>query len=329
MYPIVMNNGNNNTTLTRIVEIINKSKSGVILIPQNPTVDAIAASTSLYLGLTKMGKSVSLACSNNVQSDLTASDKFKNVIGAEGDALMISFPYVEGSIDKVDYNIQGDFFNLVITPRQGYPKLNPNQVNYSYTGGTVDFFVVIDSPTLNNLGSIYTNNQDQFTGKDIINIDRHLTNAYFGTVNYVNKTISSISELILKILQTLNVQIDKDIATNLYAGIAFSTNNFTSYSTNADTFENIATLLRLGAIKKTVRKAEPPKIFPNMNINQPKPFTPPQPIKPTFSQTPETQPITPIEKVELEKKPQDQQFEEGNNPQDYLRPKIFKGGGLI
>ena len=49
------------------------------------------------------------------------------------------------------------------------------------------------------------------------------------------------------------VEIDRDMATNLYAGAAASTNNFTSYSTNADTFEHIATLLRLGAVKKTFK----------------------------------------------------------------------------
>lgn len=318
-----MNNSTN--SLNRIAEIINKGKSGVIILPQNPSIDAIAASTALYLGLNKMGKNVSLACSTKINSDLTASDKFKNIISAEGDALMISFPYTEGAIDKVDYNIQGDFFNLIITPRQGYPKLNPNQVNYSYTGGSIDFFIIIDSPTLNNLGEIYTENQAQFTGHDIINIDRHLTNSYFGTVNFVDKTISSISELILKVLQTLKIELDRDMATNLYAGIASSTNNFTSYSTNANTFENIATLLRAGAIKKTVKKPEAPKIFSG--------FTPPspQPIKPSFSPSPEIKPITPIEKVETEKQPSQSNFEQNQsqNPSDVLKPKIFRGGGLI
>ncbi|KKQ24634.1 MAG: Phosphoesterase RecJ domain protein [Candidatus Roizmanbacteria bacterium GW2011_GWC2_37_13] len=301
---------NNQQTLSRILEIVNKGKSGVIIIPPNSTVDAVAASTSLYLGLTKMGKNVSLACSQKPTTDLTAGDKFQNIIGSGGDSLMISFPYTDGSIDKVDYNIQGESFNLVVTPRPGFQKLNPSQVNYSYTGGVVDFIIVVDAPTLNSLGEIYTGNQNQFTGRDIINIDRHLTNAYFGTVNLVNKTISSISELILSVLQSLKIEIDRDVATNLYAGVASATNNFTSYSTNADTFENIATLLRMGAVKKTFKKPAPvmPRVIPPT----------PRPIKPNFAPSVESQPVTPIEDVEKEK-----------NPQDWLKPKIFKGGGLI
>ncbi|MFH0979357.1 MAG: hypothetical protein V1803_00170 [Candidatus Roizmanbacteria bacterium] len=299
-----MNNQAN--TLARIIEIITKGKSGIIIIPPSPTIDVIAASTSFYLGLTKMGKNVSLTCSQKPVSDLTAGDKFQTVIGAGGDSLMISFPYTDGSIDKVDYNIQGESFNLVVTPRPGFQKLNPSKVNYSYTGGIVDFIIVIDAPTLNSLGEIYAENQNQFTGRDIINIDRHLTNAYFGTVNFVNKTISSISELILSVLLNFKIEVDRDMATNLYAGIASATNNFTSYSTNADTFENIATLLRMGAVKKTFKKPQPVMVRPRINSGRP-----------------ETQPVKSIEEVEKETQ------KESQSPTDWLKPKIFKGGGLV
>jgi len=315
---------NNQSTLLRIQEITTKCRSSVIIVPPNPSIDAIAASASLYLALNKMGKTVSLVCSQKPQSDLVASDKFQNIIGAGGDSLMVSFPYTDGAIDKVDYNIQGEAFNLIVTPRPGFQKLQPNQVNFSYTGGLVDMIIVIDAPTLNSLGTIYTDNQNQFTGKDIINIDRHLTNAYFGTVNYVNKTISSISELILSVLQTLRVEIDRDMATNLYAGTAASTNNFTSYSTNAETFEHIATLLRLGAVKKAFKKPAPVGASPTVSF-QAQPLRPqPNVINSMPGRNPETPKAAPIESVEKEtltEKPQ--------TSQEWLKPKIFKGGGLI
>ncbi|EKE14201.1 MAG: hypothetical protein ACD_12C00633G0002 [uncultured bacterium] len=313
---------NHQNTLARIQEITAKCRSAVIAVPPNPSIDAIAASTSLYLALSKMGKTVSIACTQKVQSDLIASDKFQNIIGAGGDSLMISFPYSDGAIDKVDYNIQGESFNLVVTPRPGHQKLNPNQVNFSYAGGLIDVIFVIDSPTLNSLGAIYTDNQNQFNGKDIINIDRHLTNAYFGTVNYVNKTISSISELILSVLQTLGTEIDRDIATNLYAGAAASTNNFTSYSTNADTFEHIAALLRAGAVKKAFKKPVSVNTQPAQSPQIMRPQ--PQVINSMPSRNLEAPKSGPIESVEVEaatEKPQ--------TSQEWLKPKIFKGGGLI
>lgn len=332
-----MNNQQN--TLMRLHEIITKGISGAIILPANPTVDAIASATALYLGLVKMGKNISLACAQTVSNDLTASDKIQSNLVTSGDNLVISFPYTDGAIDKVDYNIQGEFFNLIVTPRQGYPKMNPQQVKYSYSGGLLDFVIIIDSPTLNNLGSIYSDNQNMFQGREIVNIDRHLTNSFFGTINLVNKTSSSVSELILNILQQLKVEIDKDMATNLYAGVSAATNNFTSYSVNADTFEHIAMLMRSGALKKVIRK---PDFDPTMGSfaspppmrQQTQPFMPPTP-KPIQNQSSRIQ-VRPIgQGPEIQTKPINnvekatQNDDPSQSPQDWLKPKIFKGTGLI
>lgn len=315
-----MDNTNQNT-LSRLNQVVQKGSTGTIILPQNPSADTVAGATALYLGLHKMGKNVSLACSTKVSFNLTASDKIDSQLVTSGDNLVVSFPYSDGAIDKVDYNIKDNNFNLIITPRQGFAKLEPKQVKYSYSGGNLDFVIVIDSPTLNSLGALYSENEKQFQGRDIINIDRHLTNSFYGTINYVNKTSSSISELILKLLQSLGVEMDRDMATNLYAGIAASTNNFTSYSVTADTFENVAALLRMGAIKKSITKP-----------TQGRTFQPGRPIGPSFDQPPMNSPfgddyeesvdsMTPIEEVEKEPRGKPQ------TPQDWLKPKIFKGGG--
>lgn len=311
---MILSNENHSQTLSRIADIVAKNNSGVIILPPNPSVDAVAAGTSLYLGLLKMGKTVAIICSSPVENDLAGSDKIQNDLSVNGDSLVISFPYSDGAIDKVDYNIQGNRFNLIITPRPNQKKLDPSQVKYNYTGGSFEFIFVIDTPNLNSLGEVYINNQTQFQGKDIINIDRHLTNANFGTVNLVNKTISSISELVFKIIQTLQLEIDQDIATNLYAGIAASTNNFNSYSVNADTFETTAQLLRLGAVKKIFKKPAIP--------NRPSPFIATRPFNQSLSKK---NPPKPIESVEKEPVPDEKKVA----PQDWLKPKIFKGSGLV
>lgn len=334
---------NNANTLTRLVDILIKGASGAIVLPANPTADAVAAGCALYLGLTKLGKTVSLICANPpADFDLVALDKIQSQFAIQGDNLVVSFPYTDGSIDKVDYNIQGNNFNLIITPRPGYPKLDQKQVVFNYAGGTVDYIIVIDSATLNNLGPIYAENQNQFQGKDIVNIDRHLTNSFFGTVNFVNKTSSSVCELILKILQALKVEVDRDIATNLYGGIAAATNNFGSYSVSAETFENVAILMRMGAIKKMIKKQASQSAFhptqpeidddddylPPTQFSQSMRF-PQTPQKPKPVQSPaiktqsrEKQAVKPIGEVEKESTDQEQA-----PPQDWLKPKIFRGGG--
>lgn len=367
-------------TLTQINEAITKGISGVIVLPANPTNDAIASGTALYLGLSKIGKNVAILSASTPETQLAAADKIQNTFTTKGDNLVIAFPYTDGAIDKVDYNIQGDTFNLIITPRAGQPKLDPEKVNYSYTGGSVDFIITVDAPNLNSLGTIYTENQREFQGKTIINIDRHLINNMFGTVNYINKTSSSTSELVLKVLKELQCEIDKDMATNLYSGITGATNFFSSYSVNADTFEAASSLLKMGAVKRPPMRAPGASTFPGLGQPQPMAQQPmnQQPMgipnqppmrRPMQQQQPMNQPMQvkpmpqlqprPVQQAQPVQQPRQQQYqntinaydEEGdvpfdrpndkpvqqntnNNtnqqqaaPQDWLKPKIFRGGG--
>ncbi|MDA1316482.1 MAG: DHH family phosphoesterase [bacterium] len=330
----------------QIRDVLTKQESGIIAIPANPTPDAIAAATALYMALLKMGKNMSIVASVIPQSDLPGADKIKTSVTTGGDNLIVSFPYEDGTIDKVDYNIEGNRFNLVIVPRQGSNKLEPNDIQFSYTGGKVDFIITIDTPNLRSLGDIYAKNESMFSGKNIINIDRHLINNSFGTINLVSKSSSSTSELVMDVIQGLKIDLDKDMATNLYAGIQAATNNLTAYSVNAETYESVATLLRAGAQKRAMQPVQrapfpqrqnfgpqsyyqqPPMVpidFDQDPFIQPQPFQQPQPM---FQKSAMTNQAS-IDQVEKLSKPKE--FETNNSTQENpLKPKIFSGsGGLM
>ena len=304
----------------QIREVLAKQDSGIIAIAANPTPDAIAASTALYMALIKMGKNISIVASTIPQSDLPGADKIKTSLTTGGDNLIVSFPYQDGTIDKVDYNIEGERFNLIIVPREGSNKIQPNDVQFSYTGGKVDFIITIDAPNLKSLGDIYTQNESMFSGKNIINIDRHLINNSYGTINLVSKSSSSTSELVMKVIQGLNVEIDKTMATNLYAGIQTATNNLMAYSVNAETYESVAALMRAGAQKRVMP-------VPNMGNNMYGGQRPQYPQQGGFQSAMTRQ--SSIDQVETITQPKE--FESNNSSQENpLKPKIFSGsGGLL
>jgi hypothetical protein len=240
--------------VARAAHVLSEKNSISICLPNNPTLDAVAAGTALYMGLSALGKNIGLSCESQINPEfgIIGQDKIQSTLIADGDNLVVSFPYTEGSVDKVTYNIETDVFNLIIQPREGFSRLDPQKVKFSYAGGKPDAIVTIYAPTFNSLGKLYSAQPDQFTGVDIINIDRHFTNANFGSVNFVDKKSSSMSEMVLSLLQELKVTIDKDIATNLYTGIASATNNFSAHSVTAETFEMIALLMKSGAVKKPI-----------------------------------------------------------------------------
>lgn len=340
------------SSMSRAAEVINKAASLCICLPLNPGIDTLASGLSLYLSLTKQGKNVTLACTSDIAEsvNLIGVDKIQKTFTTGGDNLVISFPYKDGAIDKVTYNIEGNNFNLLIVPKTTEGKIKPSQIKYTYSGGKVDVIITLDAPSLDALGQIYSENGEQFKAVEIINIDRHINNTNFGTVHILEKQLSSTSEIVLRLFQSLNAEVDRDIATNLYAGILTATNNFTSYSVSDSTFEACAFLLKQGAVKRLVTtpkqvEVTSPKtsevVAPavesvaatdTINVKPEETFKTEQTFGSQFFVESDSSPETPsysespsqIEAKKIEKKEPKEE-----TPKDWLKPKIFKGRSLI
>ncbi|MBN4067807.1 bifunctional oligoribonuclease/PAP phosphatase NrnA [Alkaliphilus transvaalensis] len=82
---------------------------------------------------------------------------------------------------------------------------------------------------------------------NIINIDHHVSNDYFGDINIVDLEASSTSEIIYNVIENdLEVKIDKDIATCLHTGLMSDTGNFTYVNATSRTFYIASKLLEQG-----------------------------------------------------------------------------------
>ncbi len=326
----------NQNQLEKAVGLLSEYSAGVICLPQNPTEDAVASACALYMGLTKLGKNVSIACSTPITSTAQGSEKISTELATAGDSLVMSFPYEDGAIDKVDYYIQNDRFNIVVTPRPGHEKIDQNAVKYSFTGGVIEYIVTIDATSMRTLGDMFEKHQDILKGKPVINIDRHLTNTFFGAANFVNRNSSSNAELVMMILQSLSIELDREIATNLLNGIIASTANYSAPHTNAQTFEASAFLMKHGAGKPMSAPQQQPVAQPQSAAPAPAQMPArPQMRTPATQQTPSyPQPQQqPIASPTYQQPPSttapahndiDDLFDDGDDDDDWLKPSIFK-----
>ncbi len=90
--------------------------------------------------------------------------------------------------------------------------------------------------------------QDLLTGgMPVVNIDHHVSNSEFGTVNILDFKVSSAAEIILGLLKGWGFEITPDIATNLYTGVMTDTGKFSFSNTTANTFRVAAELVDAGA----------------------------------------------------------------------------------
>lgn len=324
--------------INQLRTLLEQTKGVLVTIPKNPTLDSMAAALSLYLTISARGKQATVVTPDPVIvefSHLVGIDKVKNNLNnGTGKNLVISFPYQEGSIEKVSYNIENGAFNLIIEPREGYPLITPENIQYSYSGGNIDLIFTIGVTRLAELDTLYQNNQALFHNSSVVNLDSHSHNQRFGRVNLVDPTVSSLSELTVALLSQLGLEFDPDIALNLLAGITNGSQNFTSGQTTADTFEAAAICLRFGG--KRVMTSTPPAFslpqtflqkIPTQSFTKPpvSHFPPEEAISPTkIAVGAKSQPVKPTIPP-----PKIQKQTSSPAPADWLKPKIYKGSTLL
>lgn len=81
----------------------------------------------------------------------------------------------------------------------------------------------------------------------IVNIDHHITNNKYGTINIIIDMASSSSEVIYLIFKALKYEISVNTATCLLTGILTDTGNFTNGGTTQQSIESASELLKIGA----------------------------------------------------------------------------------
>ena len=108
--------------------------------------------------------------------------------------------------------------------------------------------IVLDCSSPDRLGAISKN--IDFT-KPIANIDHHISNEYFGTVNLVQPERSSTCEIVYLLLMGF-IELDKEIATYLYLGILTDTGSFRYANTQAESLRHASELLSFGVDASSV-----------------------------------------------------------------------------
>ena len=108
-----------------------------------------------------------------------------------------------------------------------------------------ELLVIPDSSDLSRLGALY--DSTLFANRTLINIDHHVTNVRFGSINWIEPRAASTAEIMVEMCDGLNAPIDERIATCLLTGIATDTLVFRTSSTTPELLEVAARLVRTGA----------------------------------------------------------------------------------
>ncbi|MCB2288351.1 bifunctional oligoribonuclease/PAP phosphatase NrnA [Clostridium sp. CS001] len=99
---------------------------------------------------------------------------------------------------------------------------------------------------------------------ELINLDHHLSNEFYGDLNFVDTSASAAAEIVYEVLRLLDVKLDKEISACLYTSLLTDTGSFRHSSTTAVTHAIAGELINAGIDFSNIHRI----IFENKKIEK-------------------------------------------------------------
>lgn len=112
-----------------------------------------------------------------------------------------------------------------------------------------DAVIVLECPSPDRTGLA-----DEIRQLKILNMDHHLGNEHYGVVNWVETASPAVGEMVFRLAQALNVDLDPETANALYLTLVTDTGGFRFSNATPAAFEAAAELVTDGASPETVAK---------------------------------------------------------------------------
>ncbi len=237
-----------------LFDAIQKAYKILIALPKNPNADTLGSALALSAFLKKLNKEVDVVCEQKdfgSLSFLPGLEKVKQDISFFR-SFVISINTEKTKINEISYHkTVEEKVDINIKPKSG--TFAPSDVSFGTEQSSYDLLVCVDTPSLENLGDLYSKNAEMFFDTPKANIDNHAANENYGNINVIDITASSTAEILLELLKNYEeTLIDEDIATALLAGIIGSTNSFQHASTTPNSFLRASELISYGARQQEI-----------------------------------------------------------------------------
>jgi len=222
-------------------------------IGKNPNGDALGAALGFCLALKKLGKKVDVVSPTATlekYSFLPFINTIRHKLEGARDYI-ISVDINKEKLQQLRYEVEDNKLKIFITAKNG--NVEEKNVSLESSKFKYDLIIVLDTQDLENLGSIYDENSELFYETPVINIDNNPSNEYFGKINFVDVTASSVAEIVLSIISDIEKNLlDEEVSTSLLTGIISETESFQNKNTTPKSFLAASSLIAKGARKQDI-----------------------------------------------------------------------------
>lgn len=163
-------------------------------------------------------------------------------VGPDGDAVgsLLGMGYILEYLGKNPTLSLHDPLSDSLIETPGAEKIiGPSKVANHY-----DLIVVLDASSADRMGSVFRS--DAHKEIPIVVIDHHITNTYFGAVNWVAPECAATCQMLVYLADVLNVPLEGPLAEVLLTGLATDTLGFRTSNTDDRVLEAAMRLVRGG-----------------------------------------------------------------------------------
>ncbi|HSW98537.1 MAG TPA: hypothetical protein VLF71_01745 [Candidatus Saccharimonadales bacterium] len=233
-----------------IADRLKQSNNILVTVSNNPTVDQLASCIGLTLALNKMGKHATAVFSGAVPSTIEFLQPEKTIEKNTDSLRDFIIALDKAKADKLRYKVEDTVVRIFITPYK--TSISDKDLQFSQGDFNVDVVVAIGVHNQNDLDQAITAHGRILHDAVVATINT-LPGGELGTINWLDPSASSLSELVTQLLTSMDPQIlDGQMATSLLTGIVAETERFSNARTTPVTMSLSAALMSAGANQQLV-----------------------------------------------------------------------------
>lgn len=239
--------------MMEVAKKISESQNVLVALSSDPSVDEMATAIGLSLFLDKLGKRATAIYSGstpNALEFLKPEETFEPSVDTLQDFVIA---LNKDKADHLRYKLDGDFVKIFITPYK--TRIGKNDLEFSYGDFNVDLVLALDVANGVDLDAALREHGRIMHDATVVNITTN-DPGKFGEIEWSDKTASSISEMIAKLLYGVGskVEIEGPEATAFLTGIVAATNRFSNDKTTPETMQIASRLMGSGADQQLISK---------------------------------------------------------------------------
>lgn len=246
---------NKTSEIQTITNTISKAQRIAVVLPQLPNNDLVAAAfaiASTVEGLSTDFKKTVMVFSAAQSWQIPQLPFIKNTPQVyqglnSSSQLAIKVSNRNTKPSELRYEKTDEGLTIFISPEAGM-KFQESDVTVLPSASDFDLLIILGSMNFEQLGNLFSDNTKLFFETPHINIDTNPANEFFGTINLIKTTASSVSEVVMDILEKIPGSLENEsVSTALLAGIVSRTSSFRDPKTTPQALLKSARLIELGA----------------------------------------------------------------------------------